>query len=193
MGKNIGESVIRPLLRSLGDMPHELKKLGDMLRKRGDAHRSNKSDIEGMDTYTDGRGPVREFDVGTYRDLRKGETVGDHMQHDHIPSSAALIRAHENANVGDMTPAQRQEVRDAIHNSGVAVELSDALHAMSRTFKGRNTQDQIDLDASDLGAAMERDLSTLRNNLMNDGRLKPDEISDVIQLIRNMNRERGIG
>ncbi|WP_152545440.1 hypothetical protein [Microbacterium sp. CH12i] len=146
-----------------------------------------------MDTYTDGRGPVREFDVGTYRDLRKGETVGDHMQHDHIPSSAALIRAHENANVGDMTPAQRQEVRDAIHNSGVAVELSDALHAMSRTFKGRNTQDQIDLDASDLGAAMERDLSTLRNNLMNDGRLKPDEISDVIQLIRNMNRERGIG
>lgn len=189
MGKNIGESVIRPLLRSLGDMPHEVKKLGGMMRNRGAAHKRNKSDIEGMDKYTDKRGPVREFDVGTYKDLKRGETTGDAMQHDHIPSSAALIRARENALDGDLTKSQR----DAIHNNGVAVELSDLLHSQSRTYKHHNTQAQIDLDASDLGAAMERDLTRLRNNLTNEGRLSSSEIDRVLELIRQLNKERGIG
>lgn len=72
-----------------------------------------------------------------------------------------------------------------------AVRIACSVATMA--FKGRNTQAQIDLDAGDLRAAMERDLRTLRTNLVNDGRLSSGEIDSVLQRIRDVNGQRGIG
>lgn len=134
-------------------------------------------------------GPVAEFDTGSYKDLKARETVGDGLQHDHIPSSAAVTRARENELGRDLTRSERR----ALHNDAAAVELSDLLHSQSRTFRGRNTPSQIDLDAGDLRAAMERDLRTLKTNLTRDGRLSSEEISTLMQKIRDLNLKRGIG
>jgi len=187
-------SGIKPVIRELreavlGGMAHAKDKLhqfadildghfDDVIRK-----------VEQRDVFTDTPGPVREFDTGTYRDLKARETVGDALQHDHIPSSAALLRARENELGRKLTPAERR----ALHGDATAVEISDLLHSMSRTYKGRNTPTQIDLDAGDLRAAMERDLRTLRKNLLEDGRLSPNQIDSLMQKIRDLNLKRGIG
>lgn len=134
-------------------------------------------------------GAVKEFDRGSYKELKNRERVGDQMQHDHIPSSAAIRRARENELGRDLTRAERRQ----LHNDAAAVELSDLLHSLSRTFGGKNSQAQINLDAGDLRAAMERDLRTLRQNLTSDGRLSPSEIDRLLNGIRDLNKGRGIG
>ncbi len=145
--------------------------------------------VKDKDNFDGKPGPVKEFDTGSYKDLKKGEVVGDGLQHDHIPSSAAVIRARENELGEKLTPAQRR----AVHNDAAAVEISDLLHSQSRTFRGRNTPAQIEMDATDLRGAMERDLRTLRGNLQTEGRLSPERIDTVIQSIRDLNLKRGIG
>ncbi len=45
-------------------------------------------DFSGYDT--DQNIPVRLFDVGSFKSLKKGEVVDDGMEHDHIPSLAAI-------------------------------------------------------------------------------------------------------
>ncbi|WP_194421445.1 hypothetical protein [Microbacterium abyssi] len=145
--------------------------------------------VKDKDRFDGKPGPVKEFDTGSYKDLKARETVGDAMQHDHIPSSAALRRARENELGRKLTPEERRE----LHNDATAVELSDLLHSQSRTFRGKNTQAQIDLDAGDLRVAMERDLRTLRQNLVNDGRLSSGEIDSLLNGIRDLNQRRGIG
>ncbi|GGH47780.1 hypothetical protein [Microbacterium album] len=139
----------------------------------------------GPDTAPDG--PVQELDVGTYRELRNREVVGDGLQHDHIPSSAAIIRAKEIELGRELT---RDEIRD-LHNDAIAVELRDELHAQSRTFRGRNTQEQIDLDARDLPAAAERDYAVLRENLIDTGDYDIETIDDVIDRLRERNGRLG--
>ncbi|MDK5302511.1 hypothetical protein, partial [Serratia nevei] len=39
---------------------------------------------------------VKALDVGSYKDLKAREKVGDGLEHDHIPSFAALRTAKEN-------------------------------------------------------------------------------------------------
>lgn len=179
--KDAGDAVIKAATDS-----RRLKGLADNLVTHVD---DVKAKVHKADRNEGNPGPVKEFEVGPYRGLQRRETTGDGMQHDHIPSSAAIRRARENELGRRLDPDERR----ALHNDATAVELSDLLHSLSRTFKGRNTQDQIDLDASDLRAAMERDLRTLRTNLTNDGRLSSDEIANVLQEIRDLNLKRGIG
>ena len=179
--KDAGDAVVKAATDS-----RRLKGLADNLVTHVD---DVKARVNKIDKNEGKPGPVKEFETGRFSDLRRRETTGDQMQHDHIPSSAAIRRARENELGRRLDPDERR----ALHNDAAAVELSDLLHSLSRTFKGRNTQDQINLDAGDLRAAMERDLRTLRTNLTNDGRLSPDEIANVLQEIRDLTLKRGIG
>lgn len=187
-------SGIKPVIRELREavldgMAHAKDKLHQVADHLDDHFDDVIRTVRQRDAFDDTHAPVREFDTGAYRDLKARETVGDALQHDHIPSSAALVRARENELGRKLTPTERR----ALHSDAAAVEISDLLHSMSRTYKGRNTPTQIDLDAGDLRAAMERDLRTLRKNLLDDGRLSPTQIDSLMRKIRNLNLKRGIG
>ncbi|WP_300675972.1 hypothetical protein [Nocardioides sp.] len=158
------------------DAVSQLKKLDDDLAKKGAP-----SAPSGPKPKT--KTPVQDLDVGSYRDLSNRAVVGDAMQHDHIPSSAAILRAREIELGRKLTP---EEAR-ALHNDATAVELTNAVHADSRTYKGRNTPDQIALDAKDLKAAAERDYATLRSNLTKTGNYTPQQINDAIDRLRERN------
>ncbi|MEU7524108.1 hypothetical protein AB0A74_00055 [Saccharothrix sp. NPDC042600] len=131
--------------------------------------------------------PVKPLDVGTYADLKKRERVGDGLEHDHIPSSAALKKAREKQLNRKLT---KEEARE-IHRQGVAIEVPKEVHARSETFRGRNTPERIEIDASDLTAAAERDYAAARRNLIDHG-YSPEFIEAAIDLMRQLNRRRGI-
>jgi filamentous hemagglutinin len=187
-------STIKPVIRELRQavlkgFSHAKTRL-HQLTDNINTHLDDLTDgVDVLDSKRVTKTPVKEFDVDAFKNLKHREVVGDALQHDHIPSSAALRRARENELGRRLTPDERR----ALHNDATAVELSDLLHSQSRTFRGRNTQSQVDLDAGDLNVAMEKDLRTLAKNLKADGRLTSDEIATLIQEIRDLNRKRGIG
>jgi hypothetical protein len=132
-------------------------------------------------------GHVKPLDVGTYSDLKKGAKVGDNLEHDHIPSSAALKKAKEHELGRKLTP---QEARD-VHEQGLAIEVPKDVHAKGDTYKGKNTPAKIDADAADLSAAAERDYATQSQNLIDAG-YPPEDVAAAIDKMRAANNERGI-
>ncbi|GAA4714512.1 polymorphic toxin-type HINT domain-containing protein [Promicromonospora umidemergens] len=130
---------------------------------------------------------VKALDVGTYKDLKKRAKVGDGMEHDHIPSSAALQRAKEIELGRDLKP---HEIRE-IHEQGNAIELPKEVHAKGDTYKGRNSQTRIEADATDLGVAAERDYATQSQNMINEG-YSPEAVAKAFDELRELNKKRGI-
>jgi hypothetical protein len=130
---------------------------------------------------------VKPLDVGTYGDLKKLEKTGDNLEHDHIPSSAALKKAKEKQLGRKLTPKEARE----IHERGTAIEVPKEVHAKGDTFRGKNTSDRIDADASDLSAAARRDYTTTRKNLIDHG-YSPEEVDAALTEMRKLNREKGI-
>jgi hypothetical protein len=130
---------------------------------------------------------VKALDVGTYGDLKKAAKVGDNLEHDHIPSSAALKKAKEQELGRKLTP---QEARD-VHEQGLTIEVPKDVHAKGDTYKGKNTPAKIDSDAADLSAAAERDYATQSQNLIDAG-YKPEDVAAAIDKMRAANNERGI-
>ncbi|MGB8842092.1 MAG: hypothetical protein WCC64_13605, partial [Aliidongia sp.] len=110
-------------------------------------------------------GPVQELEVGSYQDLRSRAVVGDGLEHDHIPSFAALRTAAEAENGGPLTT---QELND-LYDNATAVEVPRDVHIDGPTFGGKNTAGQIAADAADLPAAIARDTNVLRDNLIERG------------------------
>lgn len=133
-------------------------------------------------------GNVKPLDVGKYSDLKKYEKVGDNLEHDHIPSSAALKKAKEEELGRKLTPQERRD----LHNEGIAIEVPREVHAKGDTWRHKNTQDQISTDASDLGTAASRDYNTARKNLIDHG-YSAEEVDAAIETMRQLNREKGIG
>lgn len=89
---------------------------------------------------------VKELDVDSFKNLKSRERVGDNLEHDHIPSFAALKKAKENELGRKLTPLEARRLR----NDSIAVEVSSDIHKESRTYAGKNTKNQIDIDSKDL-------------------------------------------
>lgn len=132
-------------------------------------------------------GNVQPLDVDSYANLKKREKVGDNLEHDHIPSSAALKRAEEKRLGRKLT---RQEA-DALHNKANAIEVPKDVHAKSDTFRGKNTKKQIEDDAADLSKAANRDYATTRKNLLAHGYSAKD-VDAALDELRAANRKKGI-
>ncbi|MET9224554.1 hypothetical protein [Lentzea sp. NPDC003310] len=130
---------------------------------------------------------VQALDVDSYANLKKREKVGDNLEHDHIPSSAALKRAEEKRLGRKLT---RQEA-DALHNKANAIEVPKDVHAKSDTFRGKNTKKQIEDDAADLSKAANRDYATTRKNLLAHGYSAKD-VDAALAELRAANRKKGI-
>lgn len=130
---------------------------------------------------------VKPLEVSTYGDLKRREKVGDNLEHDHIPSSAALKKAEEKRLGRRLTDQEKR----AIHERGTAIEVPKQVHAKSDTFRGKNTAAQIDADASDLSAAAKRDYATTRKNLIDHG-YSPKDVDAALAKMRGLNGKKGI-
>jgi filamentous hemagglutinin len=132
-------------------------------------------------------GPVQPLDVDTYAALRNRAVSGDQLEHDHVPSGAALRMAAEAAKGKRLTDAERREIYDR----AATVELPRSVHQATRTYGGRNTPAQVAADAADLAAAAEADYKD-RIALMLQHGYSPAEVRAAILRLIAMNRERGI-
>lgn len=168
--------------KALKIVPESMRNLSKIADDVGDASRKTADKLKRTDT-----GPVKALDVGSYKDLKAREVVGDALEHDHIPSSAALKKAKERELGRKLTPA---EARD-IHNRGATLEVPKEVHAKGDTFRGKNTPDQIEADSRDLSAAAERDYATQRQNLIDHG-YSPEKVDEAIAKMRELNRSMGI-
>ena len=132
-------------------------------------------------------GPVQPLDVDTYANLRRRAEVGDELEHDHVPSAAALIRARELALGRRLKPHERTRIYD----DAATIELPASVHRATRTYGGRNTPEQITADAADLSAAAHADYADRIALLLERGH-SLEEIETAIGDLIAMNRERDI-
>src|SRR5690606_27547826 len=106
-------------------------------------------------TNTGNTGNVVEGETGTYGDSST-RSVRDGMTPDHIPSFASVRQAVEDSGV-ELSQAQIKALRD--NTNCVVVKTCDH-QSFSRTYGGRNNQNQIQADANDLRRAADADLDT---------------------------------
>ena len=132
--------------------------------------------------------PANELDVKSYGEAKKGDVKGDNLEHDHIPSFAALVAANETILGRSLTASELRQLK----NESTAITLPHELHKQSRTYKGRNTQEQIQEDAQNLCAAQCKDLAVLEKNLEKSGKYTKSEIEQAIKEIKEKNEIRGI-
>jgi transcription elongation factor Elf1 len=128
------------------------------------------------------QGPVQELEVDGYKDLKKREVVGDNLEHDHIPSAQATIRAEEKRLGRELKPEEKRY----IYNNATAIERTKDSHKQGPTHSGKNTQKQIDKDSNNLANAACRDCDSLRKTEISSGK-SPIEVDNAINDVHNRN------
>ena len=137
---------------------HDLKKLENGAEVASDLNQiSRKTNVAEETAETVAKKPVQPGETGTYGELKKkkiqnGET--EPLDMDHRPSYAAQKKALEDKLGRPLT----DEEAKALKNKTPAVATPRKDHQQnSRTYGGRNTQEQIAEDANDLDAAKRLD------------------------------------
>lgn len=119
--------------------------------------------------------------------LKKGKVVGDGLEHDHIPSFAALKKAKENELGRKLTPTEEK----TLYQNATAVEVPKDVHQSGPTYGGKNTAAQVQQDAIDLCGAVCRDTDALRGNMIDRG-YDPKQVDEAIKQIIDRNRQTGV-
>jgi len=102
--------------------------------------------------------PVMEFDFGSFNDLHNEEAYNDHLEHDHIPSVAAVMRFLE-ARDGRAKMNRKAGQGKIVADNASAFEVTDKHHATGRTYKWLNDASQQQMDASNLKVATIKDFA----------------------------------
>jgi filamentous hemagglutinin len=144
-------------------------------------------EIGGAKATVPSKTEVQELEVDSYKNLKAREVVGDGLEHDHIPSFAALRTAKE-AELG--RPLTELETKTLYQNS-TAVEVPRDVHIAGPTYGGKNTHAQIQQDAADLCGAVCRDTDALRANLNKRG-YDSKLVDETVQKIVERNRKAGV-
>lgn len=98
---------------------------------------------------------LEPFMVDRYQRLSLSEKRKDKLEHDHIPSDAA-VKLYLERKKGLQSGALQEYYRN-IRNNAIAIEIPELLHASGRTFKGKNTYQKIELDSRNLLVAFIKD------------------------------------
>ncbi|MFQ2049212.1 DUF637 domain-containing protein [Aeromonas veronii] len=130
---------------------------------------------------------VKALDVGSYKELKAREKVGDGLEHDHIPSFAAIKKAKENELGRPLTDAETKN----LYQNTTVIEVPKDVHAASPTYKGKNTAEQVQQDAVNLCGAECRDTNALRVNMVAQG-YDPKLVDEAISKILERNRQTGV-
>ena len=168
------------LIPGLGDVVGKLLKEAKAALKVGDTKKAIELAQEAQDK-------VKALDVGTFRELKAKAKVGDGLEHDHIPSFAALKKAEETRLERPLTPTETKK----LYAEATAVEVPRDVHQAGPTYGGKNTAEQIMKDAENLYEAVKRDTDALRKNMIEKG-YDPKLIEDAINKIKTRNKEKGI-
>lgn len=159
----------------------------------GGTAKTTKIDGKDVEVSTAGIGsnskkdPVKELEVGSYQELKSRAQVGDGLEHDHIPSFAALKKAKENELGRKLTDNEAK----ALYNDATTIEISRETHKAGRTYGGKNTSEQIVKDASNLCEAQRCDIDVLRQNLLERGHSQK-AVDEAIIKLKERNKDKGI-
>ena len=171
------------IIPGAGDAAGKAIKAAETALKKGDVAEASRLINKASDEIQS----VKALDVGSYKDLKAREKVGDGLEHDHIPSFAALRTAKENELGRKLTPAEEK----ALYQNATAVEVPKEVHAAGPTYKGKNTPAQVQQDAKNLCGALCRDTDALRTNMIERG-YDPVLVDDAIKQIIDRNRQTGV-
>ncbi|MCW1877825.1 hemagglutinin repeat-containing protein [Erwinia sp. INIA-01] len=130
---------------------------------------------------------VKALDVSSYKELKAREVVGDNLEHDHIPSFAAIRQAKEKELGRKLTPTEEK----ALYNNATAVEVPKDVHQAGPTYGGKNNATQVKNDAMNLCGAECRDTDALRKNMLDRG-YDPKLVDDAIKQIKDRNQQIGV-
>lgn len=130
---------------------------------------------------------VKALDVSSYKELKKREVVGDGLEHDHIPSFAAIRQAKENELGRKLTLAEEK----TLYNNATAIEVPKDVHQAGPTYGGKNTPSQVKQDAINLCGAECRDTDALRKNMLDRG-YDPKLVDDAIKQLKERNTQIGV-
>nr|WP_254772503.1 hypothetical protein [Pantoea varia] len=86
-----------------GDVAGKAIKAAQTALKKGDIAEASKLINKASDEIK-----VKALDVGSYKELKAREVVGDGLEHDYIPSFAAVLQAKENQLGRKLTPAEEK-------------------------------------------------------------------------------------
>ncbi|WP_165382243.1 ESPR-type extended signal peptide-containing protein [Acinetobacter pittii] len=167
--------------------------LASVVLGAGGIAKTTKIDGKDVEVSTAGVGsnskkdPVKELEVGSYQELKSRAQVGDGLEHDHIPSFAALKKAKENELGRKLTDKEAK----TLYNEATTIEVSRDTHKAGRTHSGKNTPEQIAKDASNLCEAQRCDIDVLRQNLLERGHSKK-AVDDAIIKLTERNKDKGI-
>lgn len=171
------------LIPGAGDVAGKAIKGAQEALKKGDVSEASKLINKASEEIQ----AVKPLDVGSYKELKDRAVVGDGLEHDHIPSFAALKKAKE-AELG--RPLNDAETKNLYQNA-TAVEVPKDVHQSGPTYGGKNTAAQVEQDAANLCGAVCRDTDALRRNMIELG-YDPKLVDDAIHQIVDRNRQAGV-
>ncbi|MDW5500142.1 hypothetical protein R6Y99_10115 [Pseudomonas lundensis] len=123
------------LVPILGDGAGKFIKAAETALKKGDVAEASKL----LNQASSEIQSVKALDVDSYKELKAREVVGDALEHDHIPSYAALRTAKEKELGRPLTEAEAK----SLYQNATAVEVPKDVHAAGPTYKGKNTPAQV--------------------------------------------------
>jgi len=91
------------IIPGAGDVAGKAIKAAQTALKKGDIAEASKLINKASDEIK-----VNALDVGSYKELKAREVVGDGLEHDHIPSFSAIRQAKENKLGRKLTPAEEK-------------------------------------------------------------------------------------
>lgn len=123
---------------------------------------------------------VQEGEVGLYGDLKNRSVPHDGLDIHEVPSSAAQIAAKESELGRKLTDAEKAELKA----SNPSIAIRSETHALTDTYKGRNTPTKIASDAANLPAAAERGA----NDVISAGQKTGVDLTDQAKKLREMTK-----
>ncbi|HAK1939221.1 TPA: hypothetical protein H1Q11_005314 [Salmonella enterica] len=171
------------LIPVAGDAAGKAIKAAETALKKGDVAEASKLINKASDEIQ----AVKALDVGSYKELKDRSVVGDGLEHDHIPSFAAIRQAKENELGRKLTPAEEKN----LYNNATAIEVPKDVHQAGPTYGGKNTSSQVKQDAINLCGAECRDTDALRKNMLERG-YDPKLVDDAIRQLKERNSQIGV-
>ncbi len=129
--------------------------------------------------------PVKLFEVDLYKNFAGRLRNGTHA--DHMPSDAAVKKA-----LKKRYPMRKREELDNLSKDVAAIIIPSKVHQkFSVTYGGRNSPSQIEQDAKDLKATVDRDFNAIKPILKNYGATE-EQLEKARSKIHKINQKQGL-
>jgi len=103
--------------------------------------------------------PVKEWHFGSFKELASVDKISDDLEHDHIPSIAAILSYLQKRDGGKLLTRSDKSYGQIVHDNATSLEVTKKNHRAGRTSGRKNSPAQIQLDSLDLSLATIKDLA----------------------------------